>query len=457
MFRIILVLFSIIKILTYNITSFQLYSNIEGAPGYGKFMPYRFQFSSDGNIVISLPRVYENYDDATQKEYSPYPALLMLEKNNSSPKKMYSLPNIYSVMGFSLDKDNKLYILDQGIIIATTNTVIEQSPKLLVYTLNQTYSGKVNETYNFTGIDLTNSLLTDIAVEHSGAYAYIVDSGNLKNANYNPGIIVLNLQNGKVYKVLNNHSSFKPYNITNKLRTDEKIKILKYFEEAIGVNCIQISCNDDTIYYSSLKNTKIFSVSTKDIKNAIKNYENDNSKTKNDILNNIKVNSADIGFEPENFVISSKNNIFALNSEIGYIEISFSIDKDLSSYNKSLNTNITFNEDILNKVYCLNVCNGSLYVLENFLDNKSGANDDKATIYKAEIKNDELNSNVGCSVFIFKISGANIFIFVYFFLVLFVTIMIIIANSGDALVKSKAKKDQEKEANIDELNKKLNE
>ena len=98
-----------------------------------------------------------------------------------------------------------------------------------------------------------------------------------------------------------------------------------------------------------------------------------------------------------------------------------------------------------------------MYALENFLDNGSDERNDKAFIYKAELKNDELNSNVGCSVFIFKLSGANIFIFVYFFLVLVVTIMIIIANSGDTLEKSKVIKDKENEANIDELNKKLKE
>ena len=101
-----------------------------------------------------------------------------------------------------------------------------------------------------------------------------------------------------------------------------------------------------------------------------------------------------------------------------------------------------------------------MYALENFLDNGSDERNDKAFIYKAELKTDELNSNVGCSVFIFKLSGANganIFIFVYFFLVLVVTIMIIIANSGDTLEKSKVIKDKENEANIDELNKKLKE
>lgn len=456
MFRIILVLFSLIKILAYNNTTFELYSTIEKSSYYGKYMPYRFQFSSDGNIIISLPRVYSHYDESIEQECSQYPALLMIEKNSSSPQKLNDLPKIYSVMGFVMDIENKYYILDQGIITTSDNKVREGTSKLIIHYLNQTDNNK-DKTYNFTGIDLNYSLLTDIAVEHTGAYAYIIDSGNqFKNSNNNPGIIVYNLDKGKVYKILNNHKSFKPSN-TNKLSSDQKRIILGYFEKAIRVNCIQISCNDETIYYSSFKDTKIYSVSTSDIKNAIKNYENDNSNNKDNILNNIKVNSVDIGFKPMHFIISSKNNIFALNSESKYIEVSFSIDKDLSSYNKEINTIIPLSEETNDKSYCLTICNGSLYALHNFLDNGGSDLKDRATIFKAEIKNDELNSNVGCSVFIFKVSGANIFIFIYFFLVLVVTIIIISANSGDALEKNKVRKDKEKEANIDELNKKLKE
>ena len=45
--------------------------------------------------------------------------------------------------------------------------------------------------------------------------------------------------------------------------------IKDFFNNAIGVNNIQISCNDETIYYSSLKSNKIYSVSTKDILDEI--------------------------------------------------------------------------------------------------------------------------------------------------------------------------------------------
>lgn len=456
MFRIILFLFSLIKILTYNNTKFQRYLELNNSNYYRKYMPYRFQFSSNGDIIISLPRVYPNYDESTEKECSYHPALLKIKNNDPYPDIIKDLPKIYSVMGFVMDKDNNYYILDQGIILTDTHTVYNGTPKLVIHYFNQS-DGNKDKIYNFSRINLTNSLLTDIAVEHSGAYAYIIDSGNLNNNNSTPGIIVYNLEKDKVYKILNNHTSFHSAYRTDKLSTDGKQKILEYFKGAIGVNCIQISCNDETIYYSSIHNTCIYSVSTKDIKNVIKDYENDHSETKDDKLNNIKVNSKDIGFEPEHFIISSKNNIFALNSEFRYIEVSFSIDKDLSSFIESLNAKIVLNEEVLDKTFCLTICNGTLYALENFLDNGSDERNDKAFIYKAELKTDELNSNVGCSVFIFKLSGANIFIFVYFFLVLVVTIMIIIANSGDTLEKSKVIKDKENEANIDELNKKLKE
>lgn len=112
-------------------------------------------------------------------------------------------------------------------------------------------------TYNFNNIDLTYSLLTDVAVDHDGKYAYITDSGNQNVEDNSPGIIVVNLKNNQTYKILNNHESFKHNENEKKAlyvnTNDLDDKIYKYFHEAIGVNSIHISCNDETIYYTSYK------------------------------------------------------------------------------------------------------------------------------------------------------------------------------------------------------------
>ena len=448
MLRIILVLISFLKIITCEKPSFELFKKIMPTTHFKKYFPYKIQFYSDGNIAMSVPRMY--YGDVNiDNDLKAYPTLFNITKNKEEPDVLLKNDKIYSVMGFVIDMDDSLYILDQGIINSTTNTTKKDSAKLIMY--NEKNKKKI--TYNFNNIDLTYSLLTDVAVDHDGKYAYITDSGNQNVGDNSPGIIVVNLKSNQTYKILNNHESFKHNENEKKAlyvnTNDLDDKIYKYFHEAIGVNSIHISCNDDTIYYTSYKKKNIFIVSTDEIQKAIENYEK--SKNKDD-LNNIKVNSININFASENTIISSKNNIFSLNLEQKYIEESFNINEDLSVYEKD-NKIIMYNDSEIGIPVSISIYDGNLYLLDPFC--KSSVY--HAYIYKAELPKDELNNNFGCTVFHFKLNGAIIFIFVWFFIILVVAIIIIIANSGNTLEKSNLKKEMEKEADINELNKELNE
>lgn len=444
MLRILLVLISLIKILTYKKISFELVKGIEKGNCFGRYFPYKIQFYSDGNIAMSVPRVYWG-EENPDIDIKANPPLFNITNGKTIPNKLSIDEKIYSVMGFIIDKDDSLYILDQGIINSNSNTTKEYSSKLIKY--NEKNKGK---RYDFTNINLTHSLLTDIAVDHEGNYAYITDSGYQNVESNTSGIIVVNLKNNKTYKILNNDESFKHKENRQQNSTYDHGEIIyNYFHEAIGVNSIQISCNDDTIYYTSLKKKKIFSVSTNEIKKAIKKYE----ITKNiDDLNNIKVNSLNIDFTCENSVISSKNNIFSLNFESKYIEASFNINEDLSVYDKDI-VEIMFNDTNITRPISISVFDGNLYLL----DLHETTNNCKALIYKAELKTDELDNNFGCTVYYFKFNGAIIFIFAWFFIILVVVIIIIIANSGNTLEKANLRREKEKEAEINELNKELNE
>ena len=336
MLRIILVLISFLKIITCEKPSFELFKKIMPTTHFKKYFPYKIQFYSDGNIAMSVPRMY--YGDVNiDNDLKAYPTLFNITKNKEEPDVLLKNDKIYSVMGFVIDKDDSLYILDQGIINSTTNTTKKDSAKLIMY--NEKNKKKI--TYNFNNINLTYSLLTDVAVDHDGKYAYITDSGNQNVENNSPGIIVVNLKNNQTYKILNNHESFKHNENEKKAlyvnTNDLDDKIYKYFHEAIGVNSIHISCNDETIYYTSYKKKNIFIVSTDEIQKAIENYEK--SKNKDD-LNNIKVNSININFASENTIISSKNNIFSLNLEQKYIEESRSqIHTERNLIFSAMNTN----------------------------------------------------------------------------------------------------------------------
>ena len=442
MFKIILLIHLFEKLFSYDGSSFEIYK--EQIKICNNCIPYNLKFSTNGTISVSIPCLYDingskidNDIDATFAIIDPKP------KDISSFSKEYKL---YSVMGYTIDIEDNYYILDQGKIFADNNTVEKNTSKLLIINAK----GEKKEEFYFEDIGLTKSLLTDIVVDHEGKFAYIVDSGNLNNDNNIPGIIVFNIKDKKAYKILNNHDSFKKN--SNKILTSStfKNKLNDYFSSAVGVNSIQISCNDDTIYYSSLYSINIYSVSTKNISKAIEKFESSNDKN---VLNDIEVNSVNRNFFSQKLLISSKNNIFMINKESKNIEVSFNINGDLSFYDYSRNSKMKFKDNNINSPYSFDIYGRNLYILDNKIDN-NGINN--FSIYKAELKKDELNNYKGCTIFIFKLNGGVIFVFVWFFIVLCIAILLIIVNSGQYLEKSRLMKEKEEEEEINELNRKLN-
>ena len=76
---------------------------------------------------------------------------------------------------------------------------------------------------------------------------------------------------------------------------------------------------------------------------------------------------------------------------------------------------------------------------------------------KYDQERDELDNNVGCTVFIFKIYGSVIFLFIWVFIILAIAVVLVIANSGNKIEQSNLRKEREKQEEINELNKTLNE
>ena len=435
MFKFFLIISLFLKIFSYNNTPLQLFPPLKFK--IKNFTPYRLKFSSGGNISLSIPNLYNSSGSRINNSYDNSFILFDKERNNITSLLDNFIFN--SVMGYTLDKNDIYYILDQGKIFYNS-TVEKNTPKLIIYNAN---SGKITN-ISFEGVNFNNNILTDIAVDHRGKYAYIIDSGNLIDDNSIPGIIVLNLEDKKkIYKILNNHKSFKDFDIPKSRKINDIFDI-------IGINNIQISCNDETIYYSSSKKNISYSISTSDILKAIKKFEN--SKDDNN-LNSITVNSVVTNFKSENFILSSKGNIFMINSDSKNIEVSFNINDDLSSINFELNSIINSNDSIkINKLCSLDIYDGKLYLLVN---DKNGKN--LPNIYYAELKKDELNSNIGCTVFFFKADIFVIILFALFLIILVISIILIIEKNGSKLEKSNLIQQKEKEEAINELNRELNE
>lgn len=432
MYRIILILLSLSKLSCYEKPTFKIYKEIPITQSDQKY-PYRFQFNADGKLIISF---YHSYTDSPSKEEIATSLMYLNTKDNILEKFPTEEP-LCSVMGFTIDRNNRSFILDQGVIHQESNTVDLNSSKIIYRNNGE------EKIYEFTNINLKYSILTDIVVDYEGKYAYIIDGGIM--GNNKPGLIVYNFNDKKSVKVLINHPSFKQ----DKINSDDSDDIL----HNVKINNIQLSCDGGTIYYSSPHSKFLYYVSTKALIDAYEKNKNSNTEIDS---NDIEVKNITLDFFSYHTLISSKNNIFAINKETNDVELSLTIDGELLNYQKDKIQKIENEKQDKDYVpISINVNDGKLYLLTS---NKYEQDDRrKIIIYEATLNNDEFNNNVGCTVFIFKLYGTIIFIFVLVFIILCIATMMTIANSGQKLEISNLKKEMEKEAEINELNRQLNE
>ena len=433
MHKFFLIISLFIKIYSYNKTSLQYNFSLE--LNKRNFIPYRLKFSAGKNISLSIPNLYDSKGLRIKNGIGR--SFLLFDNKGKEITSFLKDYTINSVMGYTLNKD-KYYILDQGKIFQNNFNVEKNSPKIIICNTNE----QDVKNYSFEGIPLENHILTDIAVDHQGKYAYIIDSGNLKLVNVKePGIIVVDLLSDKkkFYKVLNNHKSFIGFE-TQLSKTNIDIY------DFIGIDNIQISCDDETIYYSSSKKKELYSVSTKDILKAIEKYKNSNNNYEV-LQDKFEVNTVSLNFKIKNFILSSKGNIFMINSDSKNVEVSFNLNSNLPFHNFELDSKINLKDNNkLNQPCSLDIYNGTLYLLDN--------SSNSLNIYITDLKKDEYNSNMGCTIFFFKIDFSVIFLFVWFLIILVFAILIIIEKSWLQIENSNP---MENEKEIKELNRKLNE
>jgi hypothetical protein len=451
-------------------------------------IPYKVKISSNkGKLYLSIPRIY-NKDIYDIDQYNVTATFIILMTDlpymkywQPWPSDQYAIPpspkdkqeqlKFYSIMGFEIDNSQNIYLLDQGIILKENNTIMYNTSKLMIFDKD----GKEKKIYFFDELDFTTAFLTDIVVDQSKKYAYITDSGILLNNQSIPRIIVIDLENEKIYKILNNNINFKP---------DENISIAysenemyNYFTNITGLNNIQITCDGEMIFFSSLKSKMLYTVSTKDISDAINNY----IKTKEEnYLNNIKINIVNKNLISQSFLLTSKNNIFMTNMDKGSIRISYSFDQNnLLKHNFNDFSEFKPEKIMVNWPSSVDIYNGILYLLDNNYHNRhnqknetnkayynNGLNDEGDeeenetvilhAIYTANVTNDEYSYKKGCSIYIFKLNIFTIFILSWFGIILIIVIFLMIIVNMDTSNK-KTKKQIEDENNVNELNRRLNE
>ena len=275
-------------------------------------MPAGIKLSKNGTIFCSFPRWFDNVlttvakYDKENNYFIPWPSAELNEKK------------IKSVLGFEIDSNDNIYILDQGKVQGKAE---EDSIKLLKYSLDN--STLLNE-YIFSSdiADRDFSFLNDVVIDENKNIAYISDSGiaNDNNINhYKPGIIVLDLKNSSnVHRILTDHYSVFPdesfwLHIQKKPVNNETGPMMT------GADGIALSCNGETLFYCPLTGRMIYSILTKDIESAIKEGNTSNIR----VYEGFKKEASD------GLLASSKGNLYMTGIETGSVYIAKEVEQDL--------------------------------------------------------------------------------------------------------------------------------
>ena len=387
-------------------------------------MPAGIKLSKNGTIFCSFPRWYDNVTatfakyNQTEKYFEPWPSLEINQRYKES-----NSSGINSVLGFEIDKYDKLYILDQGKI--NQSQALDGSIKLMKFSLE---NNSLIEEYIFDSeiADREDSFLNDVVIDTDKNIAYISDSGKSKDKNYKPAIIVLDLKNpSNVHRILTNDSSVFPdesfWLHIEKEPVSEKNPMMT------GVDGLALSCDGKTLFYCPLTGRMIYSVLTLDIENAIKNGE----------TNNIKVNP---GFKKEasdGLLASSKGNLYMTGIETGSIYRFNDIEEDLLRFDFKEFDVLKGNSSTM-WPDTLAMHNGSLYFVSNQLNNfpdkinytnpKNGKYN--FAIFKFNVGNDDSYIN-GCSGFSNNLGKGTIFICILLGILILVVLSFVLMGSNN--------------------------
>lgn len=183
----------------------------------------------------------------------PFPSEEMNNVNN--PK------GLKAVLGFEIDRNNVMWILDQGHIAGQPTK--EGDEKLILWDLN---TNKEIQRYNFSEKDSSRkcSFLNDIVVDNDSKFAYITDSGIFCHP-LDGGLIIYDQTKNKARRILSG----------TKFTTNEKNFFFNINGEPVsknkpmltGADGIALSGDKKTLYWTNLTGNTLYSIDTAVLRN----------------------------------------------------------------------------------------------------------------------------------------------------------------------------------------------
>lgn len=243
--------------LTYDIQDTTIAENWEQSEIYGKALIQGLKLDSQSTMYVSTARWGGREIPATLSKLvekngtmvlRPYPSEAMNDVDNPDGLK--------AVLGFEIDRNDVMWILDQGHIAGAPSNPGDE--KLILWDVK---ANREIQRYLFSDADSNKkcSFLNDLVVDNDTGFAYITDSGIFCNPLHG-GLIVYDSRNNMARRILdrslftNNEPHFF-FNIDNR-------SVLKNGPMLTGADGIALSGDKQTLYWTNLTGNTLYALDT---------------------------------------------------------------------------------------------------------------------------------------------------------------------------------------------------
>jgi sugar lactone lactonase YvrE len=249
--------------LDWNFADIKMKQQFEVNQFWKHAMPAGIKVDRRGNYYVSVPRwdvgIPSTMNRIVMKNGKP-----LLEAFPSWDwNKAGDVNLLQSILGYEIDEQNRMWLLDQGKIAYEPSP--DGSQKLVIWDLNTNKmldSIKIpNEIANYR-----TSFLNDIVVDNKNGFAYITDSGNgWPDHPVVGGIIVYNMKTKTFRRVLDQHYSTQDFpgfrfSIVHK-------PVFKDKPMRLGSDGIALSADRSTLYYCPITGRNLYAVDTALLRN----------------------------------------------------------------------------------------------------------------------------------------------------------------------------------------------
>ena len=243
--------------LIYDIQDKKIAEKWEKSEIYGKALIQGLKLDSQSNMYVSTARWGGQAIPATlSKLVDKNGSLVLKPYPNEAMNDVENLDGLKAVLGFEIDRNDVMWILDQGHIAGAPSGPGDE--KLILWDIK---SNREIQRYLFSKDDSDKecSFLNDLVVDNDTGFAYITDSGIFCNPLHG-GLIVYDSNNNKARRILDRSlfTSNEPhffFNIDNR-------QVLKNGPMLTGADGIALSGDKQTLYWTNLTGNILYALDT---------------------------------------------------------------------------------------------------------------------------------------------------------------------------------------------------